>query len=596
MALRWLRHLFAHGRPAAASAEVEDLPAVGKAATIAPQGPEPLENPPEAKKKRKFPNWPALVQGSPELWSQALSDAAAGRRVLFASAIGGHPQFTVVESALAIALTLRGAHVDSLICDAALPACQRAKVTLPEPRALIDDRIGELICESCVSRGRKVFNIPGLNRLEMSVFLRPDERRLAREIATSLPPDEIASYVHEGLPIGEHAKAGALRYYGVGDLQHEPEGERVLRRFLEASLLTAFATRRVLEEGRYDVVVTNHGIYVPHGVINAVARQGGARTVTWNTAYRRQCAIFSHDETYHHTLMDEPVSAWEDMPWSQAREDEIMAYLQSRQRGDRDWIWFNRNASQDVDQFASTVGLDWSKPVVGMLTNVVWDAQLHYPANAFRSMLDWLIKTIAYFQRRPDLQLLIRVHPGELAPPGGVTMSRQPAAEEIRKAFPRLPKNVFVIPPENPLSTYAAMDRCDSVIIYGTKTGVELTSFGIPVIVAGEAWIRNKGLTLDASSEADYLKILDSLPVGRRLDEDTTQRARKYAYHFFFRRMIPLPFLKYRDDQWPPFMVKLKSLDELGEGRFPGLDVICDGILSGAPFIYRAESLGLHDA
>ena len=61
---------------------------------------------------------------------------------------------------------------------------------------------------------------------------------------------------------------------------------------------------------------------------------------------------------------------------------------------------------------------------------------------------------------------------------------------ELRAAFPQLPKNVFIIPPESKLSTYAAMFACDSVLIYGTKAGVELTSFGVPVVVAGEAWIR----------------------------------------------------------------------------------------------------------
>ncbi len=46
-------------------------------------------------------------------------------------------------------------------------------------------------------------------------------------------------------------------------------------------------------------------------------------------------------------------------------------------------------------------------------------------------------------------------------------------------------------------------DHCSTVLIYGTKTGVELSAQGTPVIVGGEAWIRNKGLTMDASSPND---------------------------------------------------------------------------------------------
>lgn len=547
------------------------------------------------KPRAALPDWLSLIGTNEPLWRDALTKAQGGPRVLIATAIGGHPQFTVLESALSVALTLRGAKVDALLCDAAMPACQRAKIAGIKPSGLAEGRLAEVFCQGCMATGKEVFSVPGLAVLRMSQHISDAERTQANEISQSVPAGEIASYRLDGLPIGEHALAGALRYYGIGDLSLEPDGEAVLRRYLESSLLTAYCVRNLLAENRYDVVVNNHGIYVPHGIVSAVCRDREVRTASWNLAYRKQCAIFSHTDTYHHTLMDEPVQVWEGMTWSRKQETEIVDYLNSRRKGSRDWIWFNRDADDDMDRFAALVGLDWSKPVIGMLTNVVWDAQLHYPANAFPGMIDWVMRTVAYFKDRPDLQLLIRVHPGELAPPGGSTVSRQPIVEEIRNAFPQMPTNVFIIGPESTVSTYAAMDRCDSVIIYGTKTGVELTSVGIPVIVAGEAWIRNKGLTLDAADAETYFRHLDMLPLRKRMNAAQIERARKYAYHFFFRRMVPLPFLEPAPQSWPPFEVALSNLDALLPGNFKGLDAICDGILTGSPFIYQAEELGLHD-
>jgi hypothetical protein len=132
------------------------------------------------------------------------------------------------------------------------------------------------------------------------------------------------------------------------------------------------------------------------------------------------------------------------------------------------------------------------------------------------------------------------------------------------------------------------MDKCDAVLIYGTKTGVELTSAGIPVIVAGEAWIRGKGVTLDADSPEEYRALLDRLPLGKRLQGDILRRARKYAYHFFFRRMIPLEFMA-PTPGGPLFKVEINSIRELLPGRNLGLDVICNGILNRQAFIYPAE-------
>ena len=111
---------------------------------------------------------------------------------------------------------------------------------------------------------------------------------------------------------------------------------------------------------------------------------------------------------------------------------------------------------------------------------------------------------------------------------------------------------------------------------------------GIPVIVAGEAWIRNKGITLDAGSVEAYFDLLGRLPLSAKLDDATIERARKYAFHFFFRRMIPLEFFK-PTGSWPPFYLRVDSLDQLKPGYSKGLDIICDGILNGSDFIYPAE-------
>jgi predicted nucleic acid-binding protein len=72
-----------------------------------------------------------------------------------------------------------------------------------------------------------------------------------------------------------------------------------VRRFLEASILIARAYDRIFDEEKPDVVVAHHGIYVPQGIVGALARARGIRLVTWNPAYRKQCFIFSHDDTYH---------------------------------------------------------------------------------------------------------------------------------------------------------------------------------------------------------------------------------------------------------------------------------------------------------
>jgi hypothetical protein len=508
--------------------------------------------------------------------------------VLIATSAGGFVAGALVESALAVALTLRGAQVHILLCDELLPGCIQGMLHTTDPEEYATHGPQRRLCAQCFPPGMEMYKTLGLPVHRFSEFITTEEQASARQLSAEIPHDEIANYKLDELAVGEHALAGALRFFARGELSGEPHAEAILRRYFNAALLTTHMTRRLLRSYPFTSACFHHGIYVPQGLIGEVARQEKVRVVNWNPTYRKHCFIFSHHDTYHHTLLDEPTEGWENIAWTPEIEEETMDYLKSRWQGTKDWIWFHEKPQEELSLIAAELGVDFSRPCVGMLTNVMWDAQLHYRANAFPNMLEWVLQTIRYFESRPELQLLVRVHPAEIR---GTLPSRQPIIAEIRKAFPTVPKNVFLIPPESQVSTYAAMSQCSAVIIYGTKTGVELTSMGIPTIVAGEAWIRNKGMTMDASSVEEYFKLLDALPPNEKMSPRLTERARKYAYHFFFRRMIPLSFMEPTTIGQAPYRLAIESIEQMLPGRELGLDVICDGILDGSAFVYRAELL-----
>jgi hypothetical protein len=539
-----------------------------------------------------YPDWQELLARDPSLWTSARAAASGGPRVLMATAIGSYAHAVSLESALAAALTFRGAEVHALLCDAAMTACAECEASLyPDVARFVERGPSRDLCRDCAWPAERVYRQLGIRVHRYSDWLTADDRDQARRLAASIAPDRIPGFTLDGLAVGEHAHAGALRFFATGSLEAEPQGEAVLRRYLESALLTASVARRLFGAIRFSSAVFTHGIYVPWGIVGAAARQAGVHVSTWNVAYRKRRFIFSHDDTYHHTLMTEPRRHWEDLALSPEQDRELMHYLSSRREGLFDWIVFHRPRRQDASEIAARLGLDPHKPVIGLPTSVTWDAQLHYPANAFPNMLEWLVRTCEYFGTRPDLQLLIRVHPAEIS---GFPQSRQPILGELRKRVPRLAPNIFVVPPESDMSTYVLMSLCNAAIIYSTKMGVELTSVGLPVIVAGEAWIRNKGLTHDASSPEEYFRILAGLPFPERLGATQLARARRYAYHFFFNRMIPLPFIEPKAG-YPIYRLKLDGLQQLLPGGSQGLDTICDGILERTPFVLTGTGVKAPD-
>lgn len=526
--------------------------------------------------------WKRLCHGR-DWYSPANRESVDSQKILMATCAGSLVTALDMESLLAVSLSLRGAEVHALICDRFLPACIMCQSnTTLSLKQFAANGPSRLFCKRCSQSGMEAYQTAGIKIHLFSEYLTQPEMLEIEALVANTPWEQIGDFTYRDLAIGEHATAGALRFYARGAIGEEKHSTSVLKRYFKAALITATALEKIQGDEKFDAAVFHHGIYVPQGIIGEVFRKVGVRVVNWNVGYRERTFIFSHNDTYHHTMMNEPVGNWESIPWSDESEQTVINYIKNRSKGTRDWHVFLKEPSGDI----SALGIDPSKPSIGLLTNVCWDAQLHYPANIFESMLEWIFETIEYFKHRTDLQLIIRVHPAEVT---AELPSRQLVVEEIDKAFTTLPDNIFVVAPQSRLNTYSLMEACNAAIIYGTKTGVELTSFGIPVIVAGEAWIRNKGITVDPETKKDYIAVLDSLPFENSMDATLIQRARQYAYHFFFRRMVPVEVIEPMEGAYS-FLIKIEKLSELMPGKNAGIDTICNGILTGEEFIYQGDT------
>ena len=535
---------------------------------------------------RGLPRWTVLKKTAVNEWSEAQA-AAKGPKVLVATSVGAHMVANTLDSVLAVALTLRGARPHALLCDRALPACLACEMTWwPDQAHFIAYGPSRTLCGACFRPARSMWSSLGLPIQLIGAHVSEEERAAAWQLANATPATELDRLEHLGVRVGMHARAAALRYLAIGNFEVDPDSLPVRRRFLAAALIATTALDRLLVQERYDVCIAHHGLYVPQGLLVDLTRKHGVRLVTWNISYRSGSFVFSHDDTYHFTLIQEPTEAWETMPWPPALQRALDTYMRSRAVGSHDWVSYHDGTGGSLVELKETANIDPNKPTITAYTNVLWDAQVLYPSNAFPSMLDWLLETINYFERRPELQLVIRVHPAEVQNP---VRSRETVVGELARLRPHLPSNVFVIPPTANADSYAIASQCNAAIIYGTKMGVELAYMGVPTIVAGESWVRNKGITLDATSRGEYFALLDRLPFDHGLDQDQKLRAARYAFHFFFRRTIPLEFLTIHKGAWPPFELDLADLRSLRRGGSAGLDIVCDGILSGTPFIYPAE-------
>ena len=165
------------------------------------------------------PDWRPILRASRDAWREARRAARTGPGVLIATTVGGHPPSTTIESLLAVALTLRGARVHVTLCDERLPACLRSHITAVESDAAFAAEGPQgSTCAGCYVSGRALYRSLGLPVHLLSELVSADESRRAAALAATIAAGEIPSFRLDGLNIGEHAQAGALRFYARGTL------------------------------------------------------------------------------------------------------------------------------------------------------------------------------------------------------------------------------------------------------------------------------------------------------------------------------------------------------------------------------------------
>lgn len=343
----------------------------------------------------------------------------------------------------------------------------------------------------------------------------------------------------------------------------DPESEVYKLRW-ERNVEAARAAQAWLSANRPDVVIVPNGTIQELGVVYRVARAMKIPAVTYEFGDQRQRIWLAQNGEVMRQETDEMWKYRSGVPLSESQVERLRALFIARQRATL-WENFSRlwqgTPPLGGEQARTSLGLD-DRPVVLLATNVLGDSLTLGRQVFSKSMGEWITRTVQYFSGRPDVQLIIRIHPGE------VLVHGQSMAEVVRQVMPRLPEHIRLIGPRDPVNTYDLMEAADVGLVYTTTVGMEMAMKGLPVIVSGQTHYRGRGFTYDPDSWVNYFKMLGQIleqPKNFLLSHEQVELAMQYIYGFFFD--FPRPFPWHLVRMWDDF--KTRPLSEVlnAEGK-----------------------------
>jgi hypothetical protein len=520
----------------------------------------------------------SIMHKSKSVLSEIAQFSVDGPIVLFPH-MRGQSYGLAFETLLAQRLRFDGARPVFLACQD-LPLCDNRYIDKPADPD---------ICRYCLQTNRAYAKQMSLPLYTLSDLVSEESYKRAYELTRFLSLDSCLHYQYRGVPIGELCEVSVTHYLCL-DVQESTSSEalQTWRDFLTGSIVLVDAYDEALSRFQPDILFVWNGRLFWNSVVLWMAQRRGIRIVSYETSWRNWEAgkywLFRQEIAAAELDLVRPWHTWRDVLLTSDEDSQLDNEMQMRTN---DPVYYP-DPVKSREIILNELDLRDDKPVIAMFPNLTWDSTVIGRRTIFKSVIEWVKETIQFAERNRDFSLVIRVHPAETIDLGSRS-SREHIVDDIRREFGNLPGNIRVIPPDSQLSSYTLLDIANLILVYTGTIGLEASiKAKSPVIICGNAHYADKGFGYFPQSREEYFELLNNFNQLAPPSEQEIALARRLAYLYWFRTIIPLQFFA-RDSRGRITYFTLDSLEDLRPGRNPYLDLIANGVLRGDDIVLPRE-------
>jgi hypothetical protein len=348
------------------------------------------------------------------------------------------------------------------------------------------------ICGECEARAGILREAFGFRGPRLNELVGPVEAAAVEQALAGVRRGEMPSLELEGVPVARFALYQLmLRRKRIDFELSDAEWEDYLVE-LRNTLYAGHAAIKLLDAERPDRVLVYNALYSVNRVCCKLAERRGIphyfMHAGGNLANRLQTLLLGRGDTF--TFMPHVVGQWPrfaDIPCTRRllslvadhylellRGRSVFAYSSAGDGGGNVRERFGVRAGQRLLLAAmASYDEEVAAEVIG--------AREHSTSPLFPTQVEWIRALLEFVQSRPDLFLLVRVHPREF--PNRRDPAKSQHARLLEQALRDLPPNARVNWPDEGVSMYDLAHEADVVLTSWSSVGKEMCLFGLPVVL-----------------------------------------------------------------------------------------------------------------
>lgn len=477
------------------------------------------------------------------------------------------------------ALARRGCNTRLLLCDAVSPTCDLVWA---------DGNPNQQRCLVCQSRAAGAARLQHHPFEWMSRYVDAADRAAAIDWAAALPDDGLRHAQLGDDDLGEWCFGSMTSHFRGPRLDLDDPGvRRVYRQYLCGAAQTLAGCRAWLEAVQPDVLWLFNGRLALTRVALEAARGLGIRVICHERGMvRHSLRLWENERCSQYRGRREAALANARQPLTAQQAGQVLRWLDDR-RHSRNYNRqpFLRKHRPSAAQSLAAAGVSAGDRILLALTS----SDQEFGAEADRNQIfaeqhEWLMAILGWATRNPGCHLVIRFHPNASPASWAALAERLPelhgADETASVVRPRA--NVSVVPPGNPLDTYALLDACHAVTTYGSTTGIEAAAAGKTVVVADHCLYHGLPWAQSAESPVHFVELLDGMAWSARpqANPDVAAGAMRFFWDYHLGQSITSRLVRHPGLDFARITYRADQPERLDYGKDQGLDRITDVIMN----------------
>lgn len=377
--------------------------------------------------------------------------------------------------------------------------------------------------------------------------LTSDDLASIQALLTEVTPKTWFDMLIDDIPIGRYAAYEFFLTYKLNSHVIPAELWDTYLGHLKNALIAHAAMTRLFDSVKFDAILVYNGLYSTNRVVTKLGQQRGIPSWAMHAGSHvvdKFCTLCMYDAD----LL--PVLSFKSDEWSRIREiplcpDDVQLvqrHIAEIVRGRNLFVYSTGVGRITQVELRERLGIPTDRKVL-LATMSSGDEivaarlvglfpEVPDTSSVFENAADWIRFLVKECEQRPDLHLVVRVHPREF--PNKREGQRSQNSYELEHVLSNLPSNVTVNWPSDEISLYDLIPVVDVVLNSTSSAGLELSAFGLPVVLHDSQYMLayDPGIHSIVRNRHDYMAAVDAaIREGRSL-ENSRRSFRWWAFVF----------------------------------------------------------------